>query len=390
MPPYSSRLPWTYAENAFTRAVREKLSTGIRLFDLTISNPTRVLEDYPHELIRECFRQIDDFTYDPDPLGSISAREYIASYYAARGIGLAAKNLALAASTSEAYSILFKLLCDPGDEVLAPVPSYPLFEYLSALESVRIVPYRLRFDGSWHVDLRDLEDKLSPRTKAIVVVNPNNPTGSYLSCEEASALTRLGLPIISDEVFVEYPIAVTGREYRTFADQHECLTFSLNGLSKMAAMPQMKLAWIALGGPQGERAEARSRLELLLDTYLSIATPVQKALPGLWKIGESLQNTIGTRVTQNRATLARLLDGTPAHCLYTGGGWSSVVRLPNVISEEEWLKRLLDDYETVLQPGYFFDFEAEAHLVLSLITPEATFAEGVSRLRDCVAKVTKA
>ncbi|HEX3683804.1 MAG TPA: pyridoxal phosphate-dependent aminotransferase [Bryobacteraceae bacterium] len=387
---FSQRLSWPSAPNAFSCRLRQQRQAGAKLLDLSVSNPTEAFEDYPHDRIARAFSAASDFTYHPDPAGQEQARRAIAGYYAERNIVISPGRLLLTASTSEAYALLFKLLCDPGDEVLAPLPSYPLFEYLAAFESVRILPYRLRYDGSWFVDMASLRPAVSPRTRALIVVNPNNPTGSFLKQPEAAELFRFandrGLPVISDEVFMDYSFGAAPGRLPTLIGADSILTFSLNGLSKAAGMPQMKLAWIALSGPEPARECARLRLELLSDTYLSVATPVQCALPALLRVGSDMQHRIAQRLARNLVALHAMLELTPAHCLHVEGGWSAIVQLPRTSTEELWVTRLLEEQSVIVQPGYFFDMDSEAYLVLSLLTPPETFDEGVRRLRELAGK----
>lgn len=354
------------------------------MLDLTISNPTEVLSGYPHHRIASVYGALHDFTYRPCPAGDPRARRAIAEYYGARAIDISPERLLLTASTSEAYALLFKLFCDPGDEVAAPLPSYPLFEYLAAFESVRIAPYRLRYDGSWFVDMASLRQSISPRTRALIVVNPNNPTGSFLKHNEAEELLRIAvehaLPIISDEVFMDYAAAAHSQRVRTLIGDGPALTFSLNGLSKAAGMPQMKLAWIALSGPEAACTAARQRLELLADAYLSVAAPVQLALPCLLEIGAGVQEEIANRIAQNLATMESALADTPAHPLHVEGGWSAIIQLPRTRAEEDWTACLLEERDVIVQPGYFFDMEAEPYIVVSLLTAPDIFSEGIRRI----------
>jgi aspartate/methionine/tyrosine aminotransferase len=383
-------LPWSFSSNSLAQLLSRKRAAGIPLLDLTISNPTQCLSDYPHAAIREVFGQIQEFTYSPDPFGSETARFAITEYYRKRGIPLTTRQLLLTASTSEAYSQLFKLLCGPGDEVLAPLPSYPLFEYLAALESVRMAPYRLRYDGSWHLDFASLRAQINRRTKAVIVVNPNNPTGTLLTVEEQAELLRLAqqfsLPVISDEVFTDFLLTSRTQTARTFIGQDSVLSFSLNGLSKTAGMPQMKLAWIAVNGPEQARQEACERLEMIADTYLSVSTPVQAALLGLLQIGSCIQEQLLQRIKQNLTAIDHLLQDTPAQRLPLDGGWSAILQLPRVVTEEEWARALLEEENVLVQPGYFFDMESEAYIVLSLITPIDSFRAGMERIMGAVAR----
>lgn len=387
---YSQRLSWSFSSNSLTQLLIQKKAAGTPFLDLTVSNPTQCLSEYPHQEIRNAFGQIRDFTYCPDPLGSHTARSAVAGYYRNRGVFISPDQLALTASTSEAYSYLFKILCDGGDEILAPLPSYPLFEYLAAFESVRTVPYRLRYDGTWYLDFTSLRAGINRRTKAIIIVNPNNPTGTFLSKEERSELLNLAsqfnLPIISDEVFGDYTITPGAPTGATLAEDDSTLSFSLNGLSKAAGMPQMKLGWLAIGGPAQARQEARERLEITADTYLSVGTPVQHALPDLLQIGAVLQQQLLQRIKQNIVVMDSLTKGTAIQRLYLHGGWSSILQLPRTLTEEDWVRGLLQEENVFVQPGYFFDMESEAYIVLSLITPPDEFREGVRRTCSYVSR----
>jgi hypothetical protein len=391
---YSQRLSWSVPSNNFSNRVEANRRAGATLLDLTRSNPSEVLAGYPHSAIREAYSKISDFRYTPEAAGRIDARAAIREYYRQRGIEVSLDRLFLTASSSEAYALLFKLFCNPGDEILTPVPSYPLFDYLAALECVRIVPYHLRYDGSWHIDFHHLCNQISSRARAIVTVNPNNPTGSLLKDPEAQELYRIArsyrLPIISDEVFFDYPLLSRGNAVPSLAAQDSVLAFSLNGLSKAAAMPQMKLGWIALSGPASEVAIAGRNLELLLDTYLSVGTPVQKALPQLLEIGEGLQEQLLRRIRLNAVMLRQLVHNSAATCLHVEAGWSAIVRLPNIFSEEEWTTRFLEECSVIVQPGYFFDMPEEPYVVLSLITPEEEFTKGVNRMVHLLSEIIQA
>lgn len=416
---YSQRLIWDQPANAFNRLVEEQRQAGALLLDLTSANPTEVFDNYPHVEIRQAYAKINDFTYRPDPFGSRPAREAIANWYGRRGVRVSPEQLALTDSTSEAYALLFKLLSNPGDEVVVPTPSYPLFEYLARLESVEIVPYRLLYDGSWFIDFASLRAAISKRTRAIVVVNPNNPTGSFLKIHETAMLLEIAqehnLPLISDEVFMEYSFekigdgqprllcsdylssslansgASVGPQFfhrpdrtRTLIGCDHALSFSLGGLSKSAGMPQMKLAWIAINGEAGIRADVRSRLELLLDTYLPVTTPAQNALGDLLEIGDSIARRISVRMERNRAALDDILRGTPVHTLHAEGGWSAILQLPKLRTEDAWMIELITRQHVLVQPGYFFDMPSEPYAIVSLLTPENVLAEGIERLRKAI------
>jgi len=357
------------------------------VLDLTESNPTRVGLAYPQAEILGALADTGALSYHPSPRGLDSAREAVAGYYGDRGTPVGRGRILLTASTSEAYAYIFKLLANPSDEILAPRPSYPLFEFLAGLESVNIRQYPLRYDGVWHVDFEALEQAITPRTRGIVVVNPNNPTGSFLKRAELDRLDSLaadrGLAILSDEVFRDYGFGEDGDRVSTLAGERRALTFCMSGLSKIAGLPQMKLGWIALNGR--DREQAMDALELIADTYLSVSTPAQVALPRLLELSGSILNEIRERTASNLARLRQAIHGSAATLLRTEGGWYAVLQVPRTRTEEEWTLKLLDESRVLVQPGFFFDFETEAYLVVSLLPEPATFAEGVSRLLDVTA-----
>ncbi len=315
------------------------------------------------------------FVYEPDAAGLAAAREQVAAMS-----GVETSRVLLTTSTSEAYSWLFKLLCNPGDEVLVPRPSYPLFEFLANLEMVKITGYPLVYHGSWSVDFEALQEAISPQTRAVVVVNPNNPTGSYLKREETERLTQLcrehDLALISDEVFADYAITADGQRTSTLAGIQEATTFCLNGLSKLIGMPQMKLGWIITNN-----AAAQEKLELIADTYLSVGTPVQYALPSLLEAREGVQREIRARLQANLTLLQSKLQPRKVE-----GGWYAVVQVPRVLTEEQWVLQLLEEFHVLVQPGYFYDFPSEAFLILSLLTPPDTFQQGVSKICELNAR----
>lgn len=353
---FSRRAHWQAPLNRLTIERRRRGP----LLDLTETNPTRAGIEYPHDKLAEALARGARAPYDPDPRGLRSAREALGG----------ADDLILTASTSEAYSYLFKLLTDPGDNVAIPVPSYPLFEHLASMELVELRPFALEFHRRW--ELHDVA--VDPRTRAIIVVNPNNPTGSFLRAEEWSALAAHDLPLISDEVFIDY--ALEGAPEPRPAE--EVLTFTLGGLSKSAGLPHFKLGWIRVSGPGKE--EALEALELIADNFLSVATPVQAALPEILRIAPRIREAIRARTRRNLATLRRAFESTPsAQVLPVEGGWSAVIRIPRVMSDEEFALALLER-GVLVQPGYFFDFASDGYLVVSLLTREDTFVEGVSRV----------
>jgi aspartate/methionine/tyrosine aminotransferase len=323
-------------------------------------------------------------TYEPDPRGLGSARQAIAEEWRDLGVSISAERVLLTASTSEAYGFLFKLLCDPGDEVLVPAPSYPLFEHLAGFEGVRSVPYALGFDGAWFIDFERLSRARSERTRAIIVVSPNNPSGHYLRRAELERLAELGLPLISDEVFASYALRRPPDAARSALETDRTLVFALSGLSKLAALPQLKAAWIGVGGPEAAVGEALSRLELIADSYLSVGAPVQLALPELLRARASSEAHILDRLRANLGVLEHAVKDTPISVLPVEGGWYAVARLPRTQSEEAWALGLLREQRVLAQPGYFYDFADEPFLVLSLLSPEAVFSLGVARLVEHV------
>jgi aspartate/methionine/tyrosine aminotransferase len=383
---FSSRLNWSLRPNRLSALLEERRKSGAQVLDLTESNPTRAGLIYPEAEILAALSDASALRYHPSPRGLDTARDAVAAYYRDRGTQIPVENILLTASTSEAYAYLFKLLANPGDEILAPRPSYPLFEFLAGLESVHIRQYPLRYDGIWHVDFDALEQAITPRTRGIVVVNPNNPTGSFLKRAELDRLDSLaadrGLAILSDEVFRDYAFGENAERVSTLAGNRRALTFSMSGLSKIAGLPQMKLGWIVSCGQGSE--EALDALELIADTYLSVSTPVQVALPRLLALSSAVMQQIRERTASNLRRLRGLTQDSPATLLKTEGGWYAVLQVPRTRSEEEWALTLLDECGVLVQPGFFFDFEAEAFLVVSLLPEPAAFTEGVSRLRSII------
>ena len=381
---FSNRTDWDLRPNRLARLLEEKRRARARILDLTESNPTRVGLRGPDDLLAP-LASPGGRLYEPTPFGLPAAREAVAADFARRGAPVEAERVVLTASTSEAYAFLFKLLCDPGDEVLVPRPGYPLFDYLASLESVHVRGYPIEHDGAWRLDLEALHGALSPRTRAIVVVSPGNPTGAYLKRTELEALQDLaaerGLALVSDEVFADFAFSDDGRRVRSVAHDGPALTFTLGGLSKTCGLPQVKLAWIAVTGPADQRRRALERLEVVADTYLSVSTPVQVAAPTILARCEEVQAPLRERIQGNLDILRRgLVPGSPASLLEPEGGWSAVLRVPATLSEEERVARLLRDRNVLVHPGYFFDFPREAYLVVSLLPPPPLFAEAVEGL----------
>ena len=382
---FSSRLDWDLRPNRLAEALEAKRRSGAPILDLTESNPTRAGLVYPAGKILSTFANSRALVYEPDPAGLPSAREVVASYYEGRGTIIDPARIILTASTSESYAWLFKLLANPGDEVLVPRPSYPLFEILAQMESVRVVQYPLVYHDGWSIDLDALKHGLTDRARAIVLVNPNNPTGSFVKQRELEALVALcrerRLALISDEVFADYSFGTDPTRVGSLTGVDGALTFCLSGLSKIAGLPQMKLGWMVIGGPAALCLQARQRLEHIADTYLSVGTPVQHALPALLKAGVEVRRQIAARVAGNLQTLRAAVHAeSAAQVLSAEGGWYAILRVPRTRTEEEWCLDLLDRDDVLVQPGFFYDFGSEAYLVLSLLTPPETFREGVGRL----------
>jgi alanine-synthesizing transaminase len=372
---FSSRLDWNISANPITKLLLEKRNSGAEILDLTESNPTAAGFEYPADILM-ALADRRSLLYEPDPAGLHAARESIAGYYGGR---VDAGRIIVTASTSEAYGFIFKLLADPGDEVLVPRPSYPLFEFLAALESVRVVNYPLTYYGRWAIDFDVLAARITSRTRAIVLVNPNNPTGSFLKKAELAQLIELcrgrDIALVSDEVFSDYGIQADRERVSSIVSVDEILTFSLSGLSKVAGLPQLKLGWIVTSGP------ALERLELIADTYLSVAAPVQWAAPTLLAARTKIQSQIMERVRGNLAFLwSRIGTESPWRVLDVEGGWYATVQAPRIRTEEDWVLSLLAEDQVLVQPGFFFDFETEAFLVVSLLTPAEIFREGINRI----------
>jgi alanine-synthesizing transaminase len=374
---FSRRSAQTLTKNAIALALEREPPA----YDLTAANPTLSGLSYPHAELLRALEPAAHSCYEPDPHGLRVARQAVAALQSERGTPVDADQITLASGTSEAYGYLFKLLCDPGDDVLVPEPSYPLFADLCRLEHVVPRAYPLHYDGEWHIGLSELRAAIGPRTRAVLLVSPNNPSGSYLKRRELAELETLNLPLISDEVFGDYPLRDDPERVRTALESQRALVFVLGGLSKQAALPQWKISWLCAGGPTQQVQAARARLELIADTYLSVATPTQLALPEWLALTRPLQRSIHARLQRNLAQLrAAIASHAALTLLDVEGGFYATLRVPSVQSEEAWVLELLARDSVHVQPGFFFDFPQEAYLVLSLLTPEATFAEGVRRL----------
>ena len=386
---FSTRTALRRELNPLAQALFEARASGRPVLNLTESNPTRAGIQFDREAILGALSDPRALVYEPHPFGLASAREAVSAEWQARGIAIDAANIVLTASTSEAYSYVFKVLCDPGDRILAPRPSYPLIEQIAAFEGVEVAPYQLAYDGAWHIDFASLEAARDERTRAVVIVTPNNPTGSFVSKDELDKLAKLGLPILSDEVFASYSFGEHATRVDSALRAQGALVFSLGGLSKLAALPQLKLAWLSVGGPAELVVETLLRLEHVADAFLSPGTPVQLALPALLASRSVAAESIQQRLERNLKRLRSLLDGSAANVLALDGGWYAVLRLPALRFEEEWVVTLLQEDGVLVQPGWFYDFADEPYAVVSLLTPENTFVPGIARIVQRVEAWTK-
>ncbi|MBI4508800.1 MAG: pyridoxal phosphate-dependent aminotransferase [Deltaproteobacteria bacterium] len=383
---FSHRLPWDAPKNKLSQVLASKRAQHAPLLDLTESNPTRVGLEYPEAEILSALADPRALVYEPDPRGLRAAREAIAAGYSHRGQLVDPNHVLLTASTSEAYAFLFKLLCEPGDAVLVPTPSYPLFEFLADLDGVRLTRFPLAYDGTWHIDLAGLEEALAreSRARAILIVNPNNPTGSFLKRDEQMRLCALAaahdLTLVSDEVFADYPVSDAPAPDRIISVallDAPCLCVSLGGLSKGAGLPQLKLGWMVVGGSKPLRDVALDRLEIIADTYLSVSSPVALAAPRLFELGAVVRQRIQSRIRENRAWLSSQLEkDSPIQLLPAEGGWYAILRLPNTLTDEELALRLLSDHSVLAHPGYFFDLPIPTCLVISLLCAPDVFQRG--------------
>ncbi len=385
------RISWDLTTNRYNDALEEHRRAAKELLDLTASNPTTIGLQYRVEELLRALANPEALRYEPHPKGLLVAREAIAAYYAERGTRVSPQYLLLTTSTSEAYSFVFRLLCDPGDAVLMPMPSYPLFAFLADIQDVKLVPYELVYDHGWQMDFASVCSAIERakaaggRCRAILLVHPNNPTGSYVKRHEAEELNRIaaahGMAIVADEVFLDYSLGA--ERQLTFAANQDALTFTLSGLSKSCALPQMKVAWIAVSGPDRHRTEAMARLEVIADTYLSMNAPVQLAVSAMLQERESIQRQLLARIRENLRELDLQLSGQAlCHRLDVEGGWYAVLRVPVITSDEEFAVALLQQRNVLVQPGHFYDFAADGHLVISLITQPEIFRTGLSRLLE--------
>lgn len=383
---FSKRTDWPLETNELTRISNDRRRFGLSLIDLTESNPTRCGFEYGAASLLGAFLQYDAARYRPDPRGPLAARQAVIEYYSERGVFLDANQVFLTASTSEAYSFVFKLLADPGDQVLTPQPSYPLFDFLAQLNDVQCLAYPLTYEGRWFIDPVAFAARAASKPKAVIVVHPNNPTGSFVHPDEVDLLVKQcrthSMALIADEVFWDY--AHSGKQKArapSFAGENRTLSFTLSGLSKISALPQMKCSWIVVSGPPDEREQALARLEVIADTYLSVSAPVAYRLPALLAFRHVLQPQVCDRVAGNLRCLSESFGvGSLVSRFETEGGWNAVLRVPAIRTDEGWAIRLLLDEGVFVHPGHFYGFMQEGCLIVSLLPPAKIFEEGIRKI----------
>jgi alanine-synthesizing transaminase len=380
---FSDRTNWNLKSNRLSEALAKYRAAGKPLLDLTASNPTECGFDYDRRAILQALSNPESLSYDPDPRGLLSARRAVSEYYSAREIVIPADNIILTTSTSEAYSFVFRVLCNPGDELLIPEPSYPLFSFLADIQDVKLVGYPLLYDHGWQIDFHALQQAVTERTRGIIVVNPNNPTGHFCKPSEMRKLNDICAPrkiaIIADEVFLDFSLAENTP--RSFAANNGCLTFTMSGLSKISGLPQMKAAWLITSGPEELKAQALARLEVIADTFLSMNAPVQLAMPVFLELRHGFQMQAMARVRKNLAELdQQLLAQSSCSRLEMEGGWYAILRVPVIRSDEDLAIDLLNAQGVYVHPGHFYDFPADGYLIVSLITPDQDFKEGIKRV----------
>jgi aspartate/methionine/tyrosine aminotransferase len=380
---FADRTNWNLEPNRLSEALARHCSAGKPLIDLTASNPTEGEFTYDRPKILGALANPKGLSYEPKPKGLVSAREAVAGYYAAQGDRGSASDIILTTGTSEAYSFVFRILCNPGDEVLIPTPSYPLFDLLADIQDVRLIRYPLVYDNGWQIDFFALEAAFTTRTSAVIVVHPNNPTGHFTKPDERSRLNQIcadrQIAVIVDEVFLDFSFST--KPERSWAGNSEALTFTMSGLSKICGLPQMKVAWLITSGPEDLKAQALDRLEVIADTYLSVNAPIQHAIPEFLEQRQEFQRQLMSRVKGNLAELNQQLSGQKVSTPFKiEGGWYAVLRVPATRSDEEVALDLIEKRGVYVHPGHFYDFPTDGYLIVSLIAPEQEFAEGIERL----------
>jgi aspartate/methionine/tyrosine aminotransferase len=383
---FASRTNWNLKPNRLSQALERHKSSGRRLLDLSASNPTECGFNYDAPAILQALGNAESLQYHPDPRGLKPARQAVSDYYAERGDQVSTHDLILTASTSEAYSFIFRLLCNPGDELLVPTPSYPLFDFLADVNDVKLTRYPLFYDHGLHIDVHSLKQAITARTRGVIVVHPNNPTGHFTRPEEVAQLNQIcftsQMAVIADEVFLDFSLDAAAK---SFVTNTGALTFTMSGISKISGLPQMKLAWLAVSGPDNLKSEALARLEMIADTYLSLNAPIQLAAPVLLQVRAAFQRQLMARVRANLAELdAQLAKEKKFDRLNVEGGWYAVLRVPATRPDEDLAIDLLEKHDVYVHPGHFYDFPGDGYLVLSLITPERDFQEGLKRILSAV------
>jgi alanine-synthesizing transaminase len=386
---FSKRFDYNIEENNLSKLLNEKKSAGVKILDLTESNPTNAGFDYNETGILSSIAKPESMRYVPNSKGLESAREAVSQYYREKSIAVDADNIFLTSSTSEAYSFIFKLLTDSNEEVLIPSPSYPLFSFIAEMESVNIKYYNLIYSDNklWEIDFESINSQLTKNTKAIILVNPNNPTGNFVKLKEINLLLKIckenNIALICDEVFMDYILEAERNNTFSLAGINYALTFTLSGLSKICGLPQMKLSWIVISGPDKECEEAKAKMEIITDTYLSVGTPIQHAVSNLLIGKEFIQTQIKERISRNYEYIKSISAGGNYFKLFgTEGGWYSVLKIQKKINEETLAFELLDKKDVYIHPGYFFDLKEEGYIVVSLLTPEEKFKEGIKRILE--------
>jgi len=380
---FSDRTNWDLHPNRLSQALARHRAAKKPLIDLTASNPTTVGFHYDARTLKRALSKSATRPYDPDAKGLLPARRAVAAYYAARKIKISPDDIILSTSTSEAYSFVFRTLCNPGDEILVPAPSYPLFSYLADIQDVRLARYPLLYDHGWQLDFHALEQALTPRTRGIIVVNPNNPTGHFTKLTEIAKLNHIcstrRLALIADEVFLDFPLRA--KNPPSLAGNPAALTFTMSGLSKISGLPQVKAAWLVTSGPDPWKSQALARLDMIADTFLSMNTIVQAAMPEFLRHCRAFQNQLIARVQKNLAELDRQLSAQKSCTrLELEGGWYATLRVPATRPDEDLAIALITTKGVYVHPGHFYDFPNDGYMVLSLITPEGKFKKGINLL----------
>ena len=385
---YSNRLDWRYGSNRISQILKQKEHSGEKIIDLTESNPTKVRLDYPKNLILSSLSSSKSITYSPSAMGLDEPRLAVVKYYHDHAFKLEKEQILLTSSTSEAYSHILRLLADPNDNLLVPQPCYPLLHYLTALECIKIFPYELVYNNEcWNIDLDSIRKAMTHSTRAIVIVNPNNPTGNFIKQTEMNAIAdfclKHNLPLIVDEVFLDYKFDkdTKTKSRKPLIYPPQLLTFILSGLSKVCGLPQMKLSWIAVQGPKSLQEQVIRRLALINDMYLSVSTPIQYATPSYLELRKIIHPLISHRLRENLTSLKGCLSGTSAKLLNIEGGWYGIIRLPSDKTDEDWVTQILKQCNVSIHPGYFYDFQEEAHLICSLLPAPDDFQKGIQRIK---------